>query len=340
MEAKHDSTTPFAPRILASKRYRWTTALLFTILLFYLHTHDFSHHQSTRPSDSHSSTRVDWSQFAYTQYVTNSEYLCNSVMFFEALNRLGSRADRVLMYPAGMWNDNLRLSIDTRLLIKARDEYNVKLVPIKIQRKEEAEFTWADSYTKFLAFNQTQYNRVLSIDSDVVLLQNMDELFLLPPAPVAMPRAYWLLPNDTLSSQVMLIQPSKTEFARIMDAVESSSITEYDMEIANNLYRDKALILPHRPYDLITGEFRRDTHNNYLGSETELWDPVAVLNEAKLVHFSDWPLPKPWQAPDTLRLEHQPNCTTSLDGTEDCAARVIWNSLYSGFKAKRKEICP
>jgi alpha-N-acetylglucosamine transferase len=164
----------------------------------------------------------------------------------------------------------------------------------------------------------------------------MDELFLLPPAPVAMPRAYWLLPNDTLSSQVMLIQPSKAEFARIMDTVASSPITEYDMEVANRLYLGNALILPHRPYDLITGEFRRDTHHNYLGSDTEHWDPVVAYNEAKLIHFSDWPLPKPWQASDNLRLEFQPNCTISSEGVENCAEMIIWNHLYSDFKNKRK----
>ena len=31
---------------------------------------------------------VDWSQFAYTQYVTNLDYLCNSVMLFERLHQL------------------------------------------------------------------------------------------------------------------------------------------------------------------------------------------------------------------------------------------------------------
>jgi len=52
--------------------------------------------------------------------------------------------------------------------------------------------TWSDSYTKLLAFNQTQYDRVLSLDSDSTVLKPMDELFLLPDCPVAMPRAYWL----------------------------------------------------------------------------------------------------------------------------------------------------
>lgn len=31
--------------------------------------------------------------------------------------------------------------------------------------------TWAESYTKLLAFNQTQYARVLSLDSDATLFQ-------------------------------------------------------------------------------------------------------------------------------------------------------------------------
>jgi len=31
--------------------------------------------------------------------------------------------------------------------------------------------TWAESYTKLLAFNQTDYDRVLSLDSDSTVLQ-------------------------------------------------------------------------------------------------------------------------------------------------------------------------
>lgn len=121
----------------------------------------------------------------------------------------------------------------------------------------------------------------------------MDELFLLPPCPVAMPRAYWLKPNDrTLSSQVVLIQPSKFEFSRIMSAIDSASTNDYDMEIVNDLYRDSAIVLPHRPYDLLTGEFRGTNHEAYLGNQLEGWDPYAILSETKYLHFSDWPVPK------------------------------------------------
>src|SRR2546423_1182183 len=43
---------------------------------------------------------VEWSNFAYVQYVTHKKYLCNSVLIFEALHRLRSRPDRVLLYPS------------------------------------------------------------------------------------------------------------------------------------------------------------------------------------------------------------------------------------------------
>lgn len=124
------------------------------------------------PNQTHDST--DWSRFAYVQYATNAVYLCNSVMLFETLDRLGSRADRLLMYSSA-FDSNDRApeepSKESQLLMKARDQYNVKLQPITVQHKDAKESTWAESYAKLEAFGQTQYDRVLSLDSDASLLQ-------------------------------------------------------------------------------------------------------------------------------------------------------------------------
>lgn len=198
--------------------------------------------------------------------------------------------------------------------------------------------TWADPFTKLLAFNQTQYSRVLSLDSNGLMLQPMDELFLLPPCPVAMPRAYWLFPDTKmLSSQLVLIQPRAVAFERIMRRIEGAGDNDYDMELMNNLYRDSALVLPHRPYTILTGKFRNEKHANYLGSNSDKWDPIAVYNEAKYAHFSDWPVPKPWiPMPGHLRNEMQPKCRTK-DGAEDCVERAIWNGFYADF-AKQREL--
>jgi hypothetical protein len=41
---------------------------------------------------------IIWSRFAYSQYVTDTVYLCNSVMRFEAFNRLERNTERLLVY--------------------------------------------------------------------------------------------------------------------------------------------------------------------------------------------------------------------------------------------------
>ena len=73
---------------------------------------------------------TDWSQFAYVQYVTNLPYLCNSVMLFESLFRLGCKPDRLMMYPSHFSLEGN--STEARLLRKARDEYKVILKPIEV----------------------------------------------------------------------------------------------------------------------------------------------------------------------------------------------------------------
>ncbi|KAM0268353.1 hypothetical protein ACHAPA_005149 [Fusarium lateritium] len=287
---------------------------------------------------------VDWGKFAYIQYVTDEDYLCNSLMAFETLDRLRSRADRLMMYPGEMLAPDAEESdtVAGQLLIKARDEYNVKLQPIEIQRREGDDLTWAESFTKLLIFNQTQYDRVLYLDSDGMVLQPMDELFKLPPCPVAMPRAYWLYqdehPSKVLSSQLMVVQPSKVEFERIIEKMESIDGNDYDMEILNELYLDSALVLPHRQYNMLSAEYRRENHSDYLGSDREEWDPIAAYNEAKFVHFSDWPVPKPWIQDLELRLEHEPQCHM-VDDELSCIEREIWNKLYTDFAVTRKRVC-
>lgn len=111
---------------------------------------------------------IDWHRFAYCQYVSNPEDLCNALMIFESLKRLGSKADRLMMYPEDWKVVADRTSLEYQLFTKARDEYNVTLQPMHVQHMV-GDATWAD--TKLLAFNQTQYHRVLSLDSDSTVLQ-------------------------------------------------------------------------------------------------------------------------------------------------------------------------
>jgi hypothetical protein len=116
------------------------------------------------------------------------------------------------------------------------------------------------------------------------------------------------------------------------------------MDLLNHRFGATALELPHRPYAMLTAEFRSHKHNTYLGSRNHQdldhqanWDADQAFKEAKLVHFSDWPLPKPWiMWPNDGLVEMQPDCG-GLRPT--CREREIWKMLYKDFRRKRQEVC-
>ena len=283
---------------------------------------------------------VDWSRYAYSLYATDTGYLCNAIMVFESLSRLGSRADRILFYPRE-WDTEIASTKDrdSQLLVIARDSYRVKLIPVKMpQLKDDV---WHGSYAKFLAWQQTQYERVLHIDSDITMLKHMDELFLLPKAPVAMTRAYWDLPEKKgLASLFVLLEPSEARYQQLSEAANSDHQAEEDndMDVLNRFHGDSAIVLPHRQYGLISSEFRRHDHVRFMGGMVEKWNADNAYKEASLIHFSDSPLPKPWiMWPHQLIGEIIPICMSDR-GVEvaNCREKEIWTELYNDFRKRRK----
>jgi len=354
---------------LPPQRQRRTWLIVVAILcLCFIIAWPFTGHlpQSAHPLYG---AKIDWHLYAYSQYATNQHYLCNSVMIFDSLEKLGSKADRILFYPK-TWDLDVSSSKDrtSQLLVMARDQYKAKLKPVdmytlKRPSKGDDE-TWDASINKLHAWNEGEYDRVIHLDSDTALLQNIDELFFLPlsrGSPVAMPRAYWRLDEPEaqggghrLTSLLIVLEPLAQEAEALWDmatGLDNNSYSDlqpnalFDMELLNRRYFESALTIPHRPYGLVTGEFRRpgkNNHTRYLGNDHELWDPHAALQEAKLVHFSDWPLPKPWILwPNNLMREMQPECEfdTGTANERGCEDRKVWKGLYDDFRRRRKDVC-
>ncbi|KAM0716868.1 hypothetical protein Q7P37_006720 [Cladosporium fusiforme] len=157
-------------------------------------------------------SRVDWRRHAYVSYATTPEHVCNSLMLAESLHRLGAKPDTLILYAAELAATSTSVP---PLLLQARSQYHAQTEAVDVVSTTNlSDPSWAQSLTKLLAFNQTRYARVLSLDSDATLLRPMDELFLLPHEhTIALPSAYWL--NATLCTALMLTSPSAEEFARV-----------------------------------------------------------------------------------------------------------------------------
>ncbi|KAL8811912.1 MAG: hypothetical protein Q9223_001400 [Gallowayella weberi] len=339
----HKQASRLASRSIFFRQSRYTYLAISVVLLYLLVKGDsplfFLPYRAHRHSTPLHYSNVNWSRYAYFQYATSTAYLCNSVMIFEALNRLGSKADRILMYPA-QWDTQIESQSDrdSQLLVKARDWYNVRLVPVNIpvtDDKDAQDDQHEESFIKFAAWNTARYERVLYLASDTTILKPVDELFLLPSTPVAMMREHWILPvKKALTSRLILLQPSDDEFERLSTSLRPDIRQNGDnvTQILNRFYGDTAMILPHQAYGLLSSEFRIDDHRNYIGNTYDLWDPEKAFREASLLHFIDEPFPKPWVMWHHLLLaEKHPQCKE-----EDCRNKDVWMSLYDDFRKRRK----
>ncbi|CAE7147895.1 unnamed protein product [Rhizoctonia solani] len=278
-------------------------------------------------------------KFAYVLYATEKEYLCNCLINFRQLRQLNVAAELALIFPAP-WIDKYpsgSVNPIRRMLDKAQNEYRVNLHPLELWSTGRGDHTWANSLTKLHIFGLTSYTRIVYLDSDGIVLNNLDHLFLAPQARIALPRAYWL-EEGVLASHIMVITPSDTLMNRVRDTVKATN--GFDMEAINKISASSAMILPHRRYALLTGEFRKADHSRYLSDEGPgaEWDPQAELSSAFFVHFSDWPLPKPWIKAGTDLIEStQPAC----DPKEkvECWNRKHWHGIYNLYNQLKDEVC-
>lgn len=180
------------------------------------------------------------------------------------------------------------------------------------------------------------------MDSDSLLLDSLDDLFFIPPAAAVMPRAYWLR-TPTLASHIMVLTPSAESSGAVSRAIAGkANYGFYDMEIMNYVFGRTCQVLPHRPYALLTGEFRRTDHAAYLGRglpgnerAARAWNPETAMGAAKLVHFSDHPLPKPWLATEEQVAKAKPDCDFNAEPGKECAGQKMWLNLYSTFREKK-----
>lgn len=118
------------------------------------------------------------------------------------------------------------------------------------------------------------------------------------------------------------------------------------MEIMNSLFGSTCLLLPHRTYALLSGEYRSDNHESFLNLDVSLrgaeegnkeeWNPDVVINDARFVHFSDHPLGKPWTVSEDDIRKMAPLCNKISGWEEECRTRDVWLDLYEDFRERRQ----
>jgi len=246
------------------------------------------------------------SKFAYGFYAVSEKHLIAAMVNVNRLRRLSvTKADFVILTNV---KTNLNISND------------VRLTPYSQLRSPQGYYT--DCFTKLIFFNMTQYERVIFLDVDVLVLKPLDSLFRLPDVPIASPIAYWLDP-PMFTAAFLVIKLNVTLFDVFVKKIDDiMKINLFDMDLFNFFYRHKKD--DHERYTfpellLLPGYFL--TMSPHLGTNKIEWNdqkrPKNVsspfLDQDKLndvthvVHFSGGP--KPWDLQESVIRQGSANLT-------------------------------
>lgn len=107
----------------------------------------------------------------WTTLITNTAYLKGLLTLEYSLRKVGSKYPLVALYTDTFPAEGHK-ALDARGIMKQRVEYLVPSTPKEYTNDPR----FYDCWSKLTPFSLVEYSRVVQLDSDMLVLQNMDEL--------------------------------------------------------------------------------------------------------------------------------------------------------------------
>ncbi|KAL1309580.1 hypothetical protein HN51_052273 [Arachis hypogaea] len=211
---------------------------------------------------------------AYATVLHSSEaYVCGAITLAQSLIQTGTKRDLVLLI------DNSISAPKRRALASAGWKIRI-ITRIRNPRAEKGTYN-EYNYSKFRLWQLTDYDKIIFIDSDIIVLRNLDILFHFPQISAT--------GNDQtiFNSGIMVIEPSNCTFATLMSLRDD--IVSYNG--GDQGFLNEVFVWWHRLPRRVNflknfwsnSTLERRVKNGLIGSETA---------EVYAVHYLGW---KPWQ---------------------------------------------
>ena len=262
------------------------------------------------------SAKVNWQRLAHIQLARNHHDVCNAIMILADLHRLKSPARRVLLFPQA-WAQEKEgkkgeisdpyLDTSRRLMRMAARRYGVELRPMMPADGEEA-------YSLASAYGQTDFDRVLSIETPGLLLDATPlDAVLAFTEPAALGMLHDTIDGDGVHAEDLLLMTPDSNLSASNDtSLLASSPTPLLLASSTP---DQALV---RSIGLL-----HDASRDF--------NSTAFLSGVAYLRFSDPKLPGPeYDVPWSDKLAARPR-------NKD--ADWMWTKLYGQFAQRRMEVC-
>ncbi|WCJ35412.1 plant glycogenin-like starch initiation protein 2 [Euphorbia peplus] len=141
---------------------------------------------------------------AYATVLHSSEsYVCGAISLAQSLRQTGTTRDLILLI-----DDSISVSKRTALSLSG---WKIRIIK-RIRNPKAAKKSYNEyNYSKFRLWQLTDYDKIIFIDSDIIVLKNLDMLFSFPQMS-ATGNDIWIF-----NSGIMVIEPSNCTFKILMD---------------------------------------------------------------------------------------------------------------------------
>jgi len=222
-------------------------------------------------------TPTSGARFACATLVTTDNYLPGAVVLGESLRRSGWKHDKLALVTSGV-------SAPVRERMGKFWDRVVEIEPIENPfAKANQGYDYFDTmFCKYRIWQLTDYERVVYLDSDTLVLGSLDDLLTRP----SFAAAPCIWPPDRLNAGVLVIEPSEATFGDLTSRFgELTSYDGSDQGFLNSYY-----------HDWFTGSPERRLPSKYnttqlLYTYGKVWK--QLLPEIKILHYTGpW---KPWR---------------------------------------------
>lgn len=266
-------------------------------------------------------------RYTFMSIITTDDYLPGVLVLVDSLKKVGS------MYPF-----HLLLTPDiSESVISVLNKYHISysIISQKIENPTDVSHNhrWFPTYSKLSVFDQTRYKKIVYLDVDMLVLENIDELFIFPH--MSATNAGGMLPRKSswihMNSGLFVVEPSHSTYVDMMSKIgkieklESGGSVDKpkygsDQDFLNAYYPDwpeqKKIHLDHK-YNML--HYYLDEYNALFGYSLEKESSKSV----SIIHYASYL--KPWNITDTELSKLQKDPQKQLE----FRAILMWKDAYN-----------
>ena len=188
-------------------------------------------------------------KYSYVSLLTNDSYTYGIVLLVESMKKVDTKYPLHVLVTKKVSTASLELLrqigvtyevVDTISVSEEIHNYNMSL-------NARLAAIWKDCWTKFRIFDQTQFDKIVFLDADIMVLKNLDHLFDKPHMTSCLDGEYFNIwpGRDHFNSGCIVIEPSHELFEDILNFANQMKVEDLpyqepfaDQELLNIYFKD------------------------------------------------------------------------------------------------------